>query len=234
MPSAAYAALGMAHESPTKSSAAPGPHQGQPVLRAGAASGEARAAVLLLHGRGADAEDILGLAEPLWQPGVAYLAPQAAGHTWYPYSFLAPLEANEPWLSSALARIGELIADFAAEGLPAERLLLAGFSQGACLTLEYAGRHARRYGGIVAFTGGLIGPPGTPRDYLGSFDGTPAFIGAGDPDPHVPWSRVEESAAALTRMGAEVEVARYPGLGHAIAEDELAHAREILARITAG
>src|SRR6185503_13929775 len=179
-------------------------------------------------------EDILGLAEPLWQPAVAYVAPQAAGHTWYPYSFLAPLEANEPWLSSALARVDELVGELAAEGVSAERLLLAGFSQGACLTLEYAARHPQRYGGIVAFTGGLIGPPGTPRDYPGSLAGTPAFIGAGDPDPHVPWSRVEESAAVLERMGAEVRIARYPGLGHAIAADELAHAREIVARVTAG
>ncbi|HEV8240086.1 MAG TPA: dienelactone hydrolase family protein [Thermoanaerobaculia bacterium] len=223
----------MANEG-TASAAVRGPHQGQPVVRAGASRGEARAAVLLLHGRGADAEDILGLAEPLWQPGVAYLAPQAAGHTWYPQSFLAPLAANEPWLSSALARVGELMTDLATEGLPAARVLLAGFSQGACLTLEYAARHARRYGGIVAFTGGLIGPPATSRDYAGSFDGTPAFIGAGDPDPHVPWSRVEESAAVLTRLGADVEVARYPGLGHAIAEDELAHARDLLARVIAG
>lgn len=189
--------------------------------------------MLLLHGRGADAEDILGLAEPLWQSGVGYLAPQAAGHTWYPYSFLAPLEANEPWLSSALARVGALVTDLAAEGVPGHRVLLAGFSQGACLTLEYAARNARRYGGIVAFTGGLIGPPGTPRVYPGSLDGTPAFIGAGDPDPHVPWSRVEESAAVLTRMGAAVKATRYPGLGHAIAEDELAHARELLARVVA-
>jgi predicted esterase len=210
-----------------------GPHQGEPVLRAGAAPGEAAAAVLLLHGRGADAGDILGLAEPLWQPDVAYLAPQAAGHTWYPYSFLAPLEANEPWLSSALARVGELVDHLAAEGVPAQRVLLAGFSQGACLTLEYAARHPRRYGGVVAFTGGLIGPPGTPRDYPGSLDGTPTFLGAGDPDPHVPWARVEESAAVLSRMGAAVQVARYPGLGHAIADDELAHAREILARVIA-
>jgi predicted esterase len=206
------------------------PHQGQPLLRTGAPAGEARAAVVLLHGRGADAEDILGLAEPLWFPGVAYLAPQAAGRTWYPYSFLVPLHANEPWLSSALARVEEIVGELAGEGLAADRVLLAGFSQGACLTLEYAARHPRRYGGVVAFTGGLIGPPGTPRDYPGSLDGTPAFLGAGDPDPHVPWTRVEESAAVLSRMGAEVQVARYPGLGHAIADDELAHAREILAR----
>ncbi|HXT49595.1 MAG TPA: dienelactone hydrolase family protein [Thermoanaerobaculia bacterium] len=224
----------MADESAASSGNVRGPHQGQPAVRTGAARGEATAAVLLLHGRGADAEDILGLAEPLWQPGVAYLAPQAAGHTWYPYSFLAPLEANEPWLSSALARVEELVGDLAAEGVSAERLLLAGFSQGACLTLEYVARHARRYGGVVAFTGGLIGPPGAPRDYPGSLAGTPVFIGAGDPDPHVPWSRVEESAAVLERMGAEVRIVRYPGLGHAIAEDELAHARKILARVMSG
>jgi predicted esterase len=208
-----------------------GPHQGQPILRAGAASGQARAAVVLLHGRGAGAEDILGLAGPLGFPGLAYLAPQAAHSTWYPYSFLAPLEANEPWLSSALLRVEEVVTSLGDEGVPAERVLVAGFSQGACLTLEHAARHPRRYGGMVAFTGGLIGPPGTPRDYPGSLAGTPVFIGAGDPDPHVPWERVEESAAVLARMGAQVRTARYPGLGHTIAEDELAAAREILAGV---
>lgn len=202
--------------------------------RVGAAPGEARAAVLLLHGRGGSPEDILGLARSLWKPGVSYLAPAAAGHTWYPQSFLAPLAANEPWLSSALARVEELVGELAAEGLPPERQLICGFSQGACLTLEHAARQPRRYGGVVAFTGGLIGPPGTLRDYPGSLAGTPVFLGAGDPDPHVPWSRVEESAAALSRMGADVRVARYPGLGHAIDEDELAHAREILGAIIAG
>jgi predicted esterase len=198
------------------------------VLRAGAAPGDAVAAVVLLHGRGAGAEDILGLAQPLWFAGVAYLAPQAAGATWYPNSFLAPLEANEPWLSSALARVEELVGALAGEGVAAERVMVAGFSQGACLALEHAARHPRRYGAIVAFTGGLIGPPGAARDYPGSFAGTPAFLGAGDPDPHVPWARVEESAATLRRMGAEVRVARYPGLGHTIADEELAVARAML------
>lgn len=208
-----------------------GPHQGQLVLRAGAEPREAAAAVVLLHGRGAGAEDILGVAEALWFPGVAYLAPQVAGATWYPYSFLAPLEANEPWLSSALARVEELVGALADEGVPAERVMVAGFSQGACLTLEHAARHPRRYGGTVAFTGGLIGPPGTPREHAGSLDGTPAFLGAGDPDPHVPWERVEESADVLRGMGAEVRVERYPGLGHTIADAELAIAREMLAKI---
>jgi predicted esterase len=211
-----------------------GPHQGQPVLRLGAPPGEAKAAVLLAHGRGGSPEDVLGLAGPLRFPGVAYLAPAAAGRTWYPHSFLAPLEANEPWLSSALLRLDEVIAQLGSEGLPPERLLLAGFSQGACLTLECAARHPRRYGGIVAFTGGLIGPHGMPRVYPGSLAGTPAFLGAGDPDPHVPWERVEESAAVLARMGASVRVERYPGIGHSIVEEELAIARDMLRAITAG
>src|SRR4030095_1070043 len=127
--------------------------------------------------------------------------------------------------------VEELVVALAGEGLAAERVMVAGFSQGACLTLEHAARHPRRDGGTVAFTGGLIGPPGTARDYPGSLDGTPAFLGAGDPDPHVPWTRAEESAAVLSPLGAEGQIARYPGLGHAIADDELAHAREILARV---
>ncbi|HEV8631559.1 MAG TPA: dienelactone hydrolase family protein [Thermoanaerobaculia bacterium] len=206
----------------------PGPHQGLPAVRVGAVAGEARAAAILVHGRGASPADILGLAKPLWRPEVAYVAPAAAGHTWYPQSFLAPLAANEPWLSSALRRLRELVAELGDEGLPPERLLVLGFSQGACLTLEHAARCPQRYGGVVALTGGLIGPPGTPRDYPGSLAGTPVFLGAGDPDPHVPWERVEESAAVLERMGARVRLERYPGLGHAIDADELAAARELL------
>ncbi len=210
-----------------------GPHQRQPVLRAGTPLAEATAAVLLVHGRGGSAEDVLGLAGAIGAPDVAYLAPAAAGHTWYPQSFLAPLAANEPWLSSALARLESLVEELAAAGVPATRLMVAGFSQGACLTLEHAARHPRRYGAVVAFTGGLIGPPGTPRDYPGSLAGTPLFLGAGDPDPHVPWSRVEESAAVLSRMGAVVRAERYPGIGHTIVEAEIDAARDLLASITA-
>jgi predicted esterase len=195
--------------------------------------GEARAAVVLLHGRGASPEDILGLGRALFFPGVAYLAPAAAGNTWYPSSFLAPLEDNEPWLSSALARIEQLVLELAAEGVPPERLVLSGFSQGACLTLEHTARRPRRYGAVVAFTGGLIGPPGTPRDYPGTLAGTPVFIGAGDPDPHVPWQRVEESAAVLSRMGGVVRAERYPGIGHSIVADEIAAARALLEPLTA-
>src|SRR5262245_41414187 len=168
-----------------------GPHQGTPVARLGVEPAAARAAVILLHGRGGTVQDILGLARAFWRDDVAYLAPAAANHTWYPQPFLAPLDANEPWLSSALARVEEVLASLVAEGLAHERVIVAGFSQGACLTLEHAARNPRRYGGTIAFTGGLIGPPGTPRDYPGSLAGTPVFLGSGDPDPHVPWERVE-------------------------------------------
>jgi len=204
-------------------------HQGGPVAACGAIPEEARAAVILVHGRGATAEGILDLARVLDSPEVAWLAPQAAGGAWYPQSFLAPLEANEPGLSSGIALLHGMVESLAARGVPPERTVLMGFSQGACLALETAARHPRRYGGLVAFTGGLIGPPGTPRDDPGSLDGTPAFLGAGDPDPHVPWWRVEESAAVLGDLGARVTVRRYPGLGHTISDDELEEARRIVA-----
>src|SRR5687768_13725903 len=138
-------------------------HQAQPVLRAGRRRGTARGAVVLMHGRGADAADILGVASHLAHPQVAHLAPEAANHTWYPYSFLAPLEQNEPWLTSALQRVEDVVEAVLAEGIPSERVMLLGFSQGACLTLEAVARRPRRYGAVVGLTGGLIGPPGTPR-----------------------------------------------------------------------
>ncbi|UCG75567.1 MAG: dienelactone hydrolase family protein [Gemmatimonadota bacterium] len=208
---------------------AEGPHAGQPVLRAGPPAAEAGAAVILVHGRGASARDILTLAPELNQPGLCCLAPQAAGASWYPWSFLAPIERNEPGFSSGLSVLGALMEELAAQGISAERLLLLGFSQGACLRLEFAARRARRFGGVVGFTGGLIGPPDTPRDYVGSFAGTPTFLGAGDPDPHVPWSRVQESAEVFRGMGAEVDLRRYPGMGHAINREEIDVARLLAA-----
>lgn len=209
------------------------PHRGQAVLAAGRPLAEAAAAVVMLHGRGATAGDILTLAPELQRPDLAYLAPQAAGYTWYPYSFLAPVESNEPWLSSALAILAELLSRIAAEGIPPERTVLLGFSQGACLSLEFAARNARRHGGVIGFSGGLIGPPGTPRDYVGSFDGTPVFLGCSDRDPHIPRERVDETARVLTAMGAEVTERIYPAMGHTVNEDELAHARNLLAAIPA-
>jgi predicted esterase len=210
---------------------APGnhPHAGQPVLRSGPSVKDARLVAIMLHGRGASAEDILGLAGQFGAKDVAYLAPQAKGGTWYPYSFLAPLQQNEPWLGSALRVVDGLVQDLAQQGVPAERLAVMGFSQGACLTLEFAARHARRYAAVVAFTGGLIGPTGTPRHYAGAFDGTPIFIGSSDVDPHVPLERVRESTAVLRRMGGIVDERIYPRMGHTINADELAAADALLA-----
>src|SRR5215472_172407 len=151
--------------------------------------------MMLVHGRGASAADILGLAEELYHRDLAYLAPEAAGHTWYPNSFLAPFEKNEPWLTSALNALGRVVERAEAAGIARHKVIVAGFSQGACLATEFVARNPTRYGGLIAFTGGLIGPPGTRFTYSGDLAGTPAFLGAGDPDPHVPWERVKESAS---------------------------------------
>jgi predicted esterase len=198
------------------------PHAGQPVLHRGAALEGARLAVVLVHGRGASAEDILGLADELSpSDDVAWLAPQARHGTWYPYSFLSPLAQNQPGLDSALGVLERLVADITRSGLGPERLALMGFSQGACLSLEFAARHAQRYAAIAGFSGGLIGPPGTPRDYPGDFGGTPVFLGCSDRDPHIPVERVRESAAVFARLGAAVDERIYPGMGHTINRDEL-------------
>lgn len=203
-------------------------HQGQPIAHAGQRLDQAQAALILLHGRGATAASILLLAEELYHPAYAYVAPQAANNTWYPYTFLAPMAQNEPWLSSALARVGEVVATVEAAGIPAERIALGGFSQGACLASEFMARNARRYGGLLAFSGGLIGPPGTPRTYTGSLDGTPVFLGCSDVDPHIPKARVEETAAVFEELGAQVTMRLYPGMGHTINADEITHARTLL------
>ena len=205
------------------------PHAGQPVLTLGPSAASARLAAILIHGRGASAADILGLAHELALPDVTYLAPEAAGHTWYPYSFLSKIEQNEPGLSSALLVIDGLVQHLGEQGLPPERIVLMGFSQGACLTLEFAARQARRYAAIAAFSGGVIGPPGTPRDYPGSFDGTPVFIGCSDIDPHIPVERVRESAEVYRRMGAAVDEHIYPGMGHTINRAEIDAVRNLLA-----
>lgn len=208
-------------------SATAGPHQGLPLRRAGAPLDKARAALILLHGRGASPEDILALGSEIATPALALLAPTAAGGTWYPYSFLSPLERNEPGLSSALAAAGSALAAAAVAGIPPARTILLGFSQGACLALEYAARNARRYGGVVGLSGGLIGPPGTSRAYQGSLAGTPVFLGCDERDPHIPKERVEESGVVLQKLGAETTVRIYRGLGHSVNLEELEWVRAL-------
>lgn len=208
------------------------PHQGQAVLLAGEPIERARAAMIMIHGRGASAEDILSISTEFQQPGFIYLAPQAAGYTWYPNSFLAPLASNEPELSSALAVISGLLNQLASYNIPAERTILLGFSQGACLSLEFAARHARRYGGVAGLSGGLIGPDETPRNYPGSLEDTPIFLGCSDVDPHIPKARVVESAEILRRLGGNVTARLYPGMGHTVNLDEIQSVQAMMAPLS--
>ena len=200
----------------------------QEVFTAGQPLERARAAMVLLHGRGGSAEGMLSLVGELAQPRMAYLAPQAEGNSWYPYSFLAPIDRNEPELSAALGSVSAALGRIQAAGIPPERTVLLGFSQGACLALEYAARHARRYGGVVGFSGGLIGPDGMSRGNDGSLAGTPVFLGCSDVDPHIPTARVLETADVLRYMGARVTMRLYPGMGHTVNDDELAAVRSML------
>jgi phospholipase/carboxylesterase len=201
------------------------------MVRAGAPTHRARAAMILVHGRGASAENMLSLADVLAQPDFAYLAPQAARGTWYPYSFLAPLEDNEPFLSSALQTIADAVRALEQEGFAAHRIAILGFSQGGCLALEYVARHARRYGAVAGLSAGLIGPEGTPRDYAGSLAETPMFLGCSDIDPHIPLARVRDSSRVLGALGAQVRETIYPGMGHTINDDEIARVRGLMARL---
>jgi predicted esterase len=203
---------------------------GQRILQAGAPLATARAAMILVHGRGASAEDIMTIAAEVQQPGFAYLAPQAANNVWYPNSFLSPIESNEPYLSAALDMLATLL-ERVEETVPVSRVVLLGFSQGACLATEFAARNARRYGGLVGLSGGLIGPEGTPREYQGSFDGTPVFLGCSDVDPHIPKERVLETAEVLKRMDASVTARLYPGMAHTVSLEEIAEVRALVSAI---
>lgn len=209
-------------------------HEDGAILAYGEPLEQASAAMVMLHGRGATARDILSLAPLIAPTGatdrrIAFLAPQAANNTWYPYPFTQPIPRNEPWLSSALARVGQMVALVQEVGIPVERTYLLGFSQGACLALEYAARHAARYGGVFGLSGGLIGPDDTPRNYPGSMDAAPVFLGCSDVDFHIPKERVLESADVFRRLGADVTARLYPNMDHTVNDDEIEFVRQLLA-----
>jgi phospholipase/carboxylesterase len=200
----------------------------------GAPLRDARVAVIMVHGRGAGPDNILDIVPAIEQPGVAYLAPGAAGGTWYPNSFMAPIEQNEPGITSGIAVVHALIGQAVALGIPTTRIVLLGFSQGACLASTAALRLPQRYGGVIVYSGGLIGPPGTRWEERGSFDRTPVFFGCSDRDAHVPASRVRESAALFERMQADVTTRIYPGMGHLVNDDEIAFTRVLLEQLAGG
>jgi phospholipase/carboxylesterase len=204
------------------------PHEKQPVLSAGETLKSAKAAVVLVHGRGASASDILTLVPEIEQPGFAYLAPEAAGGQWYPYRFMEPTLHNEPWLSSALDFLGRVMEHLQEKGIAAEKTILLGFSQGACLALEYAVQNPRRYGGLAGLSGGLIGADNELGPYHGSLEGTPVFLGCSDVDPHIPASRVRYTAEAMRNLGAEVTMRFYPGMGHLVNQDEVEAVRSMM------
>jgi predicted esterase len=205
-----------------------GPHGGQPVLTGGAPLERALAAVVMLHGRGGTADLILKLTSHFSELEFAYIAPQAAGNTWYPRRFLAPVATNEPKLSSALAVVGELLERVHAAGIPPKHTMLLGFSQGACLALEYAARNPQRYGGVIGLSGALIGPPGAHDDFTGDLAGTPVFLGCSDADPHIPLENVHYTAEVMRRLGGDVDERIYPGMGHIISQDELDIVRALM------
>jgi phospholipase/carboxylesterase len=198
------------------------------IIRIGQDIKEAKKVLIMLHGRGASAEDILSVASYLNVKDFAILAPQATNYTWYPYSFLMPPRQNEPWLSSAVEMLKDIVKDINAQGISSEHIYFLGFSQGACLTLEFVTRNATTWGGAVAFTGGLIGDKIYPENYTGDFNNTPIFIGTSDPDPHVPVERVEESVQVLEKMHAQVTKKVYKNMGHTISQDEIDQVNKLI------
>jgi len=210
------------------------PHQAQPVLMTGEALEDAQAAILMMHGRGATAQDILSLSKEFDQSGFAYLAPQAAGGTWYPNRFMASIERNEPWLSWALDTVGVVYSRIVEAGIPPERVMLLGFSQGACLALEYTARNTRRYGGIVGLSGALIGPEDMQRSYSGSLAGTPVFLGCSDVDFHIPRERLDHAAEAMRVLRGNVTERLYPNMDHTINQDEIDFVRGMMQALLAG
>ena len=208
--------------------AIPGPHKGLPVLPRGEPFGTATRALIMVHGRGASAEDMLSLADNLAAPGFIYLAPQANGHLWYPNRYDTPLAQNEPSLSSALAAVGFLVDQAVQAGIPAERVVLTGFSQGACVSAEFTARNARRYGGLAVLAGGMIGPKETPRDYPGSLERTPVYLGCSDPDEYFPPGWIDYSAEVFRKLGGKVTQQFFPNLGHRVNLEEIHALRDIM------
>jgi len=198
------------------------------IVKAGAKPQEAKGALIMLHGRGSTANNMIGLANEFNIEDFAIYAPQATNHSWYPYSFLAPVQDNEPALSSAVGVITQLVKQIEADGIPADKIYFAGFSQGACLTLEYITRNAKQYGGAVAFTGGLIGEELNLANYTGDFNNTPILITTGDPDPHVPLTRVNESVKVITGLKADVTLKVYKGRPHTITQEEIDLANQLV------
>jgi len=211
-----------------------GPHVGQPIAMAGPPPGDAAAALILVHGRGGDAEEMLGLAGLVATPATACLAPQAAGNTWYPYRFTEPVARNEPYLSSALSVLDDLLDRLVGDGVPAERIALLGFSQGACLALEFVRRRGQRLGAVLGLSGGLIGDSVAPATGAPVFTGMPVLLGCSERDAHIPVGRVHETATVMQTLGAEVVTRIYPGSGHGINEDEVGIARQMLSRVAGG
>ncbi|WP_254862547.1 alpha/beta hydrolase [Halovivax gelatinilyticus] len=210
------------------------PHAEMPVERTGVDPSDANVAVLLVHGRGARATGMLDFAREIDRDDVAFVAPQAHRGTWYPQSFMAPIDANQPHLDSALGKLDSVRETVERDGLSTDRIVLLGFSQGACLASEYVARNPTQYGGLVALSGGLIGPEGTTFEYEGSLNGTRAFFGCGDEDPHIPVDRVEASATALEALDADVETRIYEGMGHGVIEDEMTVVRDLLDAVVVG
>ena len=208
-----------------------GPHNGAALLRGGAPIPESKGALILIHGRGATADGMLDLATYAEADHLAWVAPQAVGNTWYPYPFMTPIAQNQPWLDSALAVVGGVSAALEEEGVPVARQFLCGFSQGACLSLEYAARSNTRWAGVIGLSGGVIGPDGTPRDYPAGIAGTPVFLGCSDVDAHIPVKRVHETRDIFTRLGAIVDEQIYPGMPHTVSDAELNVVRKLLATL---
>jgi len=211
-----------------------GPHQGQNIATGGPNLKDAKAAMIMVHGRGASAESIFGIANEFnHQNEIAFLAPQANGFTWYPYSFLAPTDQNQPGLNSGLQAIFDLVQKAENEGINKENIFILGFSQGACLATEFLARHPDKYAGVIALSGGLIGDAVNPQNYSGDIKQTPVFLGCSDIDPHIPKKRVDETEEVFSKLGASVTKKIYPGMGHLVNEDEIKNINTLITKVLA-